>query len=840
MMKLWLVVRLAIALSMVCGLAVPTHAEDKLESGRSPEQSLSPFPLFPSSQTLAQTPLVQITNIRLEETDAGLQVVLETAESELSMPTTSVSGDALIVEITNAVLVGEDFEQFEPAEGIAVIQVSEQSGDRVQVVITGENAAPTADIGTDAEGLTLSVVPGTAQAGETNESLRLVVTGEEDEGYNPSNANTATRTDTPLRDIPQSIQVVPQQVLEDRNVRTLTEAVETVSGVVDGGSFYGAPSGGRIIRGFIAGNSGDASSFRNGFRDAGYGDLVGINTVERVEVLKGPASVLFGQVEPGGIINIVTKQPLDEPYYNFALEVGNRGFYQPSLDLSGPLDDSEDILYRLIASYQESDNIQPFFEPQVTTIAPSITLNLGDRTELDLYYEYVRYFADDIRTDAVVLNDGSLTPRDFYVGYPNLNFFDITTQRYGYTLNHEFNDNLQLRNNLAVTSTVTTDERGYGIGLVDDRFIQIESLEYDYSTDNYFGQIDLLGAFQTGSISHQVLAGFDFNHFVNPITISQNLDIPNQDIFNPNYDFLPSEIVPFFQSDTTTQSYGVYLQDKITFADSFKLLVGGRYDWISYENEIDDFGLFGNTIDDPEQNNNAFSPRVGLVYQPSDTVSLYASYSRSFRQATGFDSDNTAFEPTRGTQYEIGVRTDFLDGNLSTNLAAYHLTKTNILTSDPNDPAFSIQTGEVRSQGIELDVTGKILPGWNIVASYAFTDAEITEDNSIPEGNRLRGVPENQASLWTTYEIQEGDLRGLGFGLGLFYIGERQGDVANSFQVSDYLRTDAALYYRRNRFDAAINIRNLFDIDYVSIPFRQSAVQRGEPFSIVGSISWEF
>ena len=879
MTKLWLMVRLAMALGIVALPAVaqgrPENDEfsvsnDELTSqsanqsadvsiASEPPRSVAEMPSYPEMEQPATTlsewmaqieaSIIQIVGIRVEETETGLQVVLETAEGELAAPTTTISGNAAIAEIPNAVLAlpeGDSFEQFEPAEGIALVQVTNIPGvggaspaeNQVRVAITGTDAPPVVEV--TATGLAVTL--GEAIVNVEDETIQIVVTGQEDEGYNPSSASTATRTDTPLRDIPQSIQVVPRQVIEDRNVRTLTEAVETVSGVVDGGGFYGAPSGGRIIRGFDAGLTGGAASFRNGFRDAQYGDLVGIGTVERVEVLKGPGSVLFGQVEPGGIINVITRQPLSEPYYEVALEVGNYGFYQPSVDLSGPLDSDGNVLYRFISSYQSSENVQPFFEPQVTTIAPSITVNFGDRTELDLYYEYVRYFADDIRTDAVALSDGSLTPRDFYVGYPSLNFFDITTQRYGYSFNHEFNDNLRLRNNLAVTSTITTDERGYGIGLVDDRFIQIESFFADSSTDNYFGQIDLVGEFETGSISHQVLVGFDFNRLVNPLESFQVLNVPNQDIFDSNYDFTPNDadIVPAFKADTTTQSYGVYLQDQITFTDNLKFLVGGRYDWISYENEIADFGLFGNTDDDPIQNDNAFSPRIGLVYQPSDEISLYASYSESFRQATGFNPDGRAFEPTQGTQYEAGVRGEFLDGRLSANLAAYNLTRTNIVVPDLNNPGFSTQIGEARSRGIELDIAGEILSGWNIIASYAYTDTEITRGIPLIEGNQLRGAPEHQASLWTTYEIQEGDLSGLGFGLGLFYVGERQGDDINSFQVDGYLRTDAALYYRSDRLNAAINIRNLFDVDYISVPFRQSAVQRGEPFTVVGSVSWEF
>lgn len=832
MTKLWLMVRLAIALSIVGGLAMPTQAEDKRDGwigGRSSKQSLSP-----SSQTLAQTPLVQITNVRLEETDAGLQVVLETADGELSTPTTDVSGDALIIEVTNAVLVGEDFEQFEPAEGIAFIQVSALSGDRVQVVITGENAPPTADIGTDTAGLTLSVVPGTAQVGETDEPLRLVVTGEEDEGYNPSSASTATRTDTPLRDIPQSIQVVPQQVLEDRNVQTVNQAIETVSGVIDGGDTVF-----RIFRGF---STLETSQLRDGYR-LGSSYLVvpeeSIASVERVEVLKGPGSVLFGALDPGGVINTVTKKPLDEPFYELSFEAGNRGFLQPGIDLSGPLTDDGTALYRFIAEYNTFDGYFDGGDKENVLIAPSVSLNIGDRTTLDLFYEYSRYAGDLYGgLSTLARSDGSLLPREINVwGNPDLTFDERQSHEYGFALEHQFNDNLQLRSAFAANNFDIPGQRfAVPIGLIDDRFVEFFYLDRTDSSDVYFGQIDLLSNFNTGSVEHQLLFGFDFENNSQTFAGFTTPDpLPLLDVLNPDYDVArPTDLVPDFAFDQQLEHYGVFLQDQIKFSDNWKLLVGGRYDWVSndLENRSD-------TVDQPVTNDGAFSPRIGLVYQPSDTVSLYGSYSRSFLQTNAF-SGGQAFEPTRGTQYEVGIKTDFLDNRLSATLAAYHITKTNVVTTDPDNPFFSIQTGEQRSQGIELDVSGEILPGWNVIASYAYTDAEVTEDNDIPIGNQLNNAPFNQASLWTTYEIQEGDLAGLGFGLGLFYVGERQGDLANSFELDDYLRTDAALYYRRDRLKAAINVRNLFDIDYVGFSDSPTYIRRGEPFTIIGSLSWEF
>jgi iron complex outermembrane receptor protein len=837
------------------GLAVSPAAAQESErvdewmSGRVDEslQSTDPPthpPIHPSTPEPATTveewiaqieaSLVQITGVRLEETETGLQIVLETAAGELAVPTTQTVGNALIAEIPNAVLAlpdGGSFEQFGPAAGIALVIVTNEPGDRVRVAITGTDAPPVAEV--TATGLAVTL--GEAVVGAEDEAIQVVVTGEQDEGYNPRSASTATRTETPLRDIPQSIQVVPRQVLEDRNVRNVTQAVETVSGVVEGSDTIF-----RIIRGF---SSPGTSQLRNGYRIGSTYQLVPEELtvgIEQVEVLRGPASVLFGALDPGGVINTITRQPLSEPYYNLAFEAGNYEFYQPSIDLSGPLTDDDTVLYRFIAAYSSDGGYFEGGGRSNTFIAPSITLNLGDRTSLDLYYEFSRYSGDlygGLQTAA--LSDGSLLPRGVNVwGNPELTYDDRQSHRYGFELEHDFNDNLQLRSALSVNNFSVPEQRfAVPVAIVDDRFIEFFYIERTQTENIYFGQIDLVGNFNTGSISHQLLAGFDverssgtFNSF------TPQTPLPPLDLLDPDYNVArPTDLVQDYEDEHLTQTYGVYLQDQIAFSDNLKLLIGGRYDWSSNEIEV-----LRNDTDEPVQSDGAFSPRIGLLYQPSDTVSLYASYSRSFRPTTGFNPDGRAFEPTRGTQYEVGTRVDFLEGRLSANLAAYHLTRTNITTPDPDDPAFSVQTGEARSQGIELDVTGEILPGWNMILSYAYTDAKVTADNATPVGNQLNNVPFNQASLWTTYEIQQGDLAGLGFGLGLFYIGERQGDLANTFTLDSYLRTDAALYYRREGIRAAINVRNLFDIDYASSGDSTTYIRRGAPFTIIGSLSWEF
>ncbi|NJP09959.1 MAG: TonB-dependent receptor [Leptolyngbyaceae cyanobacterium RU_5_1] len=277
---------------------------------------------------------------------------------------------------------------------------------------------------------------------------------------------------------------------------------------------------------------------------------------------------------------------------------------------------------------------------------------------------------------------------------------------------------------------------------------------------------------------------------------------------------------------------------QIDLLDNLKLLVGGRFD------TTEQSSLTFSTGERTSQSDSAFSPRVGIVYQPSKEISLYASYSTSFLPVIGRSADNSLFEPERGRQFEVGIKGDFLNGKLSTTLAAYHLTKTNILTTDRDNPDFSVQIGEARSQGIEFDIAGEILSGWKIIASYAYTDAKVTKDNNLLlQDSRLPGVPYNTASLWTIYEIQKGSLQGLGFGLGLFYVDEKPGFAdfdPPGFKLPSYIRTDAAIYYRRNNWRIGLNIKNLFDKTYYDTFQGSDIVYPGAPFTVVGSFSVQF
>ncbi|MFN6562896.1 MAG: TonB-dependent receptor plug domain-containing protein [Nostoc sp. ChiSLP01] len=345
-----------------------------------------------SAQMLVQSPtpsIVTITGVKANPTDKGVEIILETPQGEQLQITNRSAGNNFIADIPNAQLQLPSGDTFtfrsqKPIEGISEITVTNFDANTIRVTAIGEAGVPTVELFDSEQGLILGLVPSVTAtqpqpqqpANETpqqqptaqqDEAIELLVTGEQD-GYRVQDTTTATKTDTPLRDIPQSIQVIPRQVLEDRKPRTLTEAVETVSGVYSADTNFNAPAGSYVIRGFE-----QRGNFRNGYRDVNNFALTGIQTIERVEVLKGPASVLFGAVEPGGIINVITKQPLSEPYYNLAFEAGNRGFYQPSLDVSGPLNTDKTLLYRLNTSYQSLNGFQDFVTSNLTAIAPSIS-----------------------------------------------------------------------------------------------------------------------------------------------------------------------------------------------------------------------------------------------------------------------------------------------------------------------------------------------------------------------------------------------------------------------------------------------------------------------------------
>ncbi|MDJ0591029.1 MAG: TonB-dependent siderophore receptor [Pleurocapsa sp. MO_226.B13] len=801
-------------------------------NGRSPLQVGTAADLFAQGVT-------RVTGVQINPTESGFELVLETvAGSEGLVPLILPQGNDLVIDILDATLafsIRNGVEELNPAPGIIRVKVNQVKENSIRVRITGENQAPSAEVVTERDNLVLSITPdGTVAESEPVEEIEVIATGEaEEDGYSVDNATVGTRTDTPLKDIPQSIQVVPQEVIEDQRATTPNEALQNVPGVAPGGISPRTFSNSFFIRGFNASDN----TLTNGLPDQTNQSVNVFSNIERVEVLKGPASVLFGQGTIGGVVNYVTKQPQADPFYSLEVSIGNFDLYGGALDLSGSLNEQETVLYRLNGFAETNESFIDFYDRQRYQIAPALTWQISDRTEITFEADYAQVnapFDQGIPAEGSVLpNPNGEITRDRFIGEPDLDDSQNRVFRIGYDLEHSFNDNWQLRSVFRASLLRLDRDLTFSSGLEDDLrtlnrgFDEQDFNDNIYNLDNY-----VVGEFATGNIKHKLVAGFNLYRQDTNLT-DIGLEIASIDIFDPVYGSSPTDETIFeFDIKNQTQSLGLFVQDQINFTDNFIVLLGGRFDIASqdFEEAIEGTNDFGQE--------EAFSPRVGIVYQPIEAISLYASFARSFQQTTSVFSRALA-EPERGTQYEIGVKADISD-RLSATLAFYDLTRANVETSDPENPNFTIQTGEQNSQGIELDISGEILPGWNIIAGYAYTDARITEDNDLPVGNNLNNIPENAFNFWTTYEIQRGFLAGLGFGLGLFIVGDRPGDLDNSFELPSYTRTDAAIFYKRDSFRAAVNFRNLFDEDYFISAQNRNRVFPGDPFTVISSLSYEF
>ena len=515
---------------------------------------------------------------------------------------------------------------------------------------------------------------------------------------------------------------------------------------------------------------------------------------------------------------------------------------RPTLDLTGPLKPDRTILYRLNAAYERFDgfrdirqDVDRFF------IAPVLAFRLSNATTLTLDFSYLR--------DERPFDQGLVAIGRGIVDIPISRFLgelddvrQVEEFNVGYRLEHQFSDTLKIRNQFHFRVSDTFDFRAQPLEFDETSGILSRNFRSnDDRSDVLSLQTDLLGKFTTGSIEHNFLAGLDLRRQTSGgtqrrlpggLTPSLNIFAPVYDVVaRPSLSALTNEVR---NNSNTTSAIGIVLQDQITLFDNLKLLLSGRFDAVSQDST-------NNRTDETSgQDVTAFTPTVGLVYQPIQPISLYANFARSFQPNFGTSADGSFLEPERGTQYEVGIRAE-LTNRFVVSLAAYNITKANVATVDPANPDFSIPIGEQRSRGIDLNLSGEILPGWNVIASYSLIDAEITASNDLPAGSRVQNVPRNTASLWTTYQIQSGALQGLGFGAGLFYIDQRAGDFEDTFDLPSYLRTDLSVFYRRNKWRAAINIQNLFDVKYFrSNAFDRITIEPGAPFTVLGTVSVEF
>ena len=831
---------------------------DKLHEGLGRMYDNGESSKMTASQTpIAQSNLTSVTGVKIDRSGKGLEVILTTTGGKL-VPLIFPEGNNLVIDLLDATLapaIKNGVIKTNPAPGIKQVRLTKVDESSIRLTIAGQTQTPNAEvIPSQPNSVVLNIVPtSTAQTevdDEVDEEIDIIATDDTEDNYYVPDTSTATRTDTPLRDIPQSVQIIPQQVIEDRQATSLEEVATSSSGVTFSGNNFGRGAN-FAIRGFN-----NAAILRDGFRvyNRAAQGIPETANLERVEIVKGPSSVVFGESEPGGLINLVSKQPLSEPFYNLQLQLGNNNLVRFPADLSGPLTEDADLNYRLNTLYQYEESFRDFDNAfERFFVAPTLAWQVAEDTDLSFNLEYTHETRPvdfgivslggepaDIPRERVLNNPSDKGEREF-----------INT---GYTFEHSFNEDWKIRNAFRYISN------NYGPN--DDNIVAFPVL-FDENTDiltRAFGQqereedsftlyTNVEGDFATGSIEHNLLFGIDLNHSQSDLSTrfepfpldSSNPTLTFINIFDPDYDAFPipaSENVALFNDDDVTDDrLGIYLQDKIDLLDNVILLAGLRYD--TFDRTIT------NNLDDTEvsQNSDAFTPRIGIVYQPIEAISLYTNYSQSFNPKPFFYDrtvDGSLLEPESGEGFEVGVKGDIVANRVAATVAYFNITRENVATEDGFNPFAAVVVEEQQSQGIELDLIGEIQPGWNLIASYAYIDSEITEDdNPNLIGNRFPNIPEHSASLWTTYEIQKGDLEGLGLGIGLSYVGERQGGLPNSFEADSYFLTDAALFYNRQNWQLRLNCNNLFDVDFIESVDTSTVrgIYPGTPFVVIGSVS---
>ncbi|MCW0233066.1 MAG: TonB-dependent siderophore receptor [Ferrovibrio sp.] len=653
------------------------------------------------------------------------------------------------------------------------------------------------------------------------------------EGYRATRSATGTKTDTPLKEVPQAVNVIPRQAIEDQQANRLVDVLLNVPNVQPG-STIGNRAENFTIRGFRSETYARDGVVNNPlFTSETFLDL---SNVERVEVLKGPASVLFGQGDPGGLINIVTRKPQSAPAVGGSLEIGSYDFRRAEADATSALDDGKTLAARITAAYQESDSFRDFFtDSERKTVSPVFLWTPNDRSRLTFGLDYTDQTQPFDRGLVAIGTRVAPLPTSRYLG-ERFSVFESEKTMLQYRFEHDVNDWLTLRQ---ITRLDRGDSYRYSadpqaVNATTGVLTRRARIQND---DTRYGDIilDATARFDTGPVAHTLLMGGEYSKAVRDLDW-RLYNLGSINIYNPVYGATPGSFISATAQTHDVDMYAAYLQDQIALTEQVKLIVGGRFDSFSQV----DTQTTATTNTRTAQSDSAFSPRAGIVYQPVQPLALYASYTESFKPQTATDSSGQALAAETGQQYEVGAKLDIIPDRLSTTLAVFNLTRQNVATEDPANDDFSVATGEQRSRGVELDVTGTILPGWQVMLGGAYLNTKVTKD-SLYQGNSLAGAPRWSGSLWSTYQFLSGPLRGFGFGGGLIAVDDRVGEIGNTFAVPGYARVDATVFYDLNeRIRLSLAAKNLFDADYIETPVGRTEIYAGAPLTVLARISAKY
>lgn len=634
----------------------------------------------------------------------------------------------------------------------------------------------------------------------TPDRADILVIAKKVEHYLAGDAATGTRTPTDVRDLPISVSVVPQELIQDRGLNFLGEALDNVAGAQRKPGYGGVQNFGAYLRGF------DSSflTLRNGVRDFGFYTLRDTANVERFEILKGPGSVLYGAVYPGGITNTVTKKPTAEPIADVVAIAGSYRRFRGEADLGGPLSDT--VGYRLNLSAESAGSFRDQVHNRSWFVAPVATWRPSETTAFIVELEHKH---------SVYTWDLGLPRSPISLTLPIGRFFGENDKRNhvsstyaAATLEQALGGGFSLRQTFGYTRTDGDYALRSALGFAaDGRTVNRVAYDTWEKSRTFVSQSELLGKVSTGTVGHQIAVGLEYYRIQQRYSFDFR-SLASIDAFNPVYGATPGPGFTLFADDVKTNAWGLYAQDLISIGRRVKILAGGRYDWVRNS----DFDLTSNSYA-RQSRDHAFSPQGGIVYQPDPATSLYANYGESFIPITsGRTVSGKYLEPETGQQFEVGIKRYWLGNRLGTTLAVYQIRKQNVSTPDPANTAFRVQTGEQQSRGVELEINGSPLPALDVSFAASYIDAKVTRDNRFAIGSRLPGAPEYAVSLWSKYTVPHGALRGLAAGLGIYYVDQRQLALPNlAFTLPSYTRFDAMLSYRVDGWKAQLNVKNLTD-----------------------------
>ncbi|SAL45251.1 iron uptake receptor [Caballeronia sordidicola] len=649
---------------------------------------------------------------------------------------------------------------------------------------------------------------------------------------------TGTKTDTPLLRVPQSVSVVTRDQMDRQGVTTVDQALRYTPGVY----------------------SQDSTDFRfdqlrgRGFDYSEYLDGLALQLsqyyanpridpylLERIDVLRGPASVLYGAGSPAGIVNMVSKFATEDQVNEVQLQFGNDNRYEAAFDVGGKVDKDGTVLWRIVGLGRDADTQVDGVKDQRIALAPSVTIKPNADTRLTLYAQYQRDPAGGLFDSLPVQGTASYNPNGrispgTYIGNTDTDYFHRTQYAFGYKFEQKINDVFTFRSNARYMHDDVDYRQSYfgtwqaGTNqsvLTMSAFLDREHLS-QFAMDN-----QLQAKFSTGDVKQTVLFGVDYQRLLSG-TNSGSGAVGTLNPFDPDFSTVGQIDTTTKRVDTATDQLGAYLQDQIEYR-RWLLTLGIRNDWTSTNIQTS-----GSSTGLQNQTPHAFTWRGGLSYLFDSGIAPYFSYAKSFQPTTGVNFAGQALAPTTGQEYEVGVKYQPKSYNAFYSAAIFDLTQHNVATTDLNHPGFSVQTGEVRSRGLELEGHVQLTDDLSVLASYTYLNQVVLESNTASQvGKRPTMAPRNMANLWADYTLHGGPARGLGFGAGVRYIGMSAGDTANTFDVGSVVLLDAAVHYDIRNWRFQVNATNLTNRTYVAY-CSGGACYYGSKIGVLGTAKYQW